>query len=237
MGTRHLICVVANKEYKVAQYGQWDGYPSGQGVEVLNFLTDPNFNKDIFRRQCLNIEHITAEEIDNRAKAFNDDDDFLTNHPEFSRNTSTGILQIIVDADGQLDLFNDIEFASDGLFCEWCYVIDLDTNKLEVYGGFGETALSENDRFFNTKSESKYNIKMITEYDLDNLPSKSQFLKELEPDADADEISKEPLTAENISKAIHNIRVVSFENQSTVDSLVNYLDANIDDILQALNKK
>lgn len=29
MGTRHIIAVVADDEYKIAQYGQWDGYPSG----------------------------------------------------------------------------------------------------------------------------------------------------------------------------------------------------------------
>jgi len=32
MGTRHLICAKINNEYKLSQYGQWDGYPSGQGV-------------------------------------------------------------------------------------------------------------------------------------------------------------------------------------------------------------
>ena len=28
MGTRNLTCVFKDGEYKVAQYGQWDGYPS-----------------------------------------------------------------------------------------------------------------------------------------------------------------------------------------------------------------
>ncbi len=37
-GTRNLTCVVVGGEYKVAQYGQWDGYPSGQGLTALNFL-------------------------------------------------------------------------------------------------------------------------------------------------------------------------------------------------------
>ena len=39
MGTRNLTMVINQKgEKKVAQYGQWDGYPSGVGVSVLNFL-------------------------------------------------------------------------------------------------------------------------------------------------------------------------------------------------------
>ena len=38
MGTRNLVCVVKGGEYKVAQYGQWDGYPTGQGETIVEFL-------------------------------------------------------------------------------------------------------------------------------------------------------------------------------------------------------
>ena len=38
MGTRNLTAVQLNGEYKIAQYGQWDGYPEGQGKTVLSFL-------------------------------------------------------------------------------------------------------------------------------------------------------------------------------------------------------
>jgi hypothetical protein len=38
MGTRHLIAAKIDGVYKLAQYGQWDGYPDGQGVAVLDFL-------------------------------------------------------------------------------------------------------------------------------------------------------------------------------------------------------
>ena len=48
MGTRHLICVVKDNEYKLAQYGQWDGYPEGQGVNILRFLRD--FDRDVFEK-------------------------------------------------------------------------------------------------------------------------------------------------------------------------------------------
>ena len=38
MGTRNLTCVIKDGKYRVAQYGQWDGYPEGQGMNILNFL-------------------------------------------------------------------------------------------------------------------------------------------------------------------------------------------------------
>lgn len=38
MGTRHLICVVLDGNFRVAQYGQSDGQPDGVGAEVVRFL-------------------------------------------------------------------------------------------------------------------------------------------------------------------------------------------------------
>ena len=35
MGTRHLICAISDDEYRIAQYGQWDEYPEGQGAAIL----------------------------------------------------------------------------------------------------------------------------------------------------------------------------------------------------------
>lgn len=35
MGTRNLTAVYLDGQYKVAQYGQWDGYPEGQGITAL----------------------------------------------------------------------------------------------------------------------------------------------------------------------------------------------------------
>ena len=42
MGTRNLTIVHSNGEYKVAQYGQWDGYPEGLGIQLLKYLKEIN---------------------------------------------------------------------------------------------------------------------------------------------------------------------------------------------------
>ena len=49
MGTRNLITVTLNKKKVVAQYGQWDGYPEGQGKTVHEFLSKVNLDK--FKKQ------------------------------------------------------------------------------------------------------------------------------------------------------------------------------------------
>ena len=38
MGTRSLVIAIKNKEVKLAQYGQLDGYPEGQGVGLIEAL-------------------------------------------------------------------------------------------------------------------------------------------------------------------------------------------------------
>lgn len=59
MGTRNLTCVVSNERYKVANYGQWDGYPSGLGISLLKFLNeDIDLNK--FKEKVENVVLLKA---------------------------------------------------------------------------------------------------------------------------------------------------------------------------------
>ena len=62
MGTRHYQTVINRAgETKVAQYGQFDGYPSGQGIDVLTFLRGSDL--DEYERQVNKLYPITKEEL------------------------------------------------------------------------------------------------------------------------------------------------------------------------------
>ena len=118
MGTRHLICVFKDGEYKVAQYGQWDGYPEGQGVCILEFLN--SWDRDKFEKNVLTTQWLEDHEWD------------VCKYPHLSRDVGADILKKVEQERG-LKLYNQIDFARDSLMCEWAYVIDLDTNKFEIY--------------------------------------------------------------------------------------------------------
>ena len=40
MGTRKMILVWYKGEWRIAQYGLWDGYPEGQGIRIDKFLNN-----------------------------------------------------------------------------------------------------------------------------------------------------------------------------------------------------
>lgn len=188
MGTRNLICVVKDNDYKVAQYSQWDGYPEGQGIVILNFLRENDMTK--FREQVDMCEFITDDDFFNKAYAelgidttsgyinLEDSIKFSNKYPQLSRDIGGGILEFIQNNNNVL-LKNSIDFANDSLFCEWAYVVNLDSNLFEVYEGFNKEPLSENERFYNPTLIPKnefYPVKHVVSFDLNSLPTDSEFL-------------------------------------------------------------
>lgn len=149
MGTRNLTMVILNNEIKVAQYGQWDGYPSGQGRRIIKFIS--RMNKKKFVERLKNVKFISVEEIENRMRAcgwketgrgtfsieYGKDALWNTTYPELSRDIGAKILKRIYNGKAK-ELKDSSAFASDGLYCEWGYVLDLDNDILEIYVGSDE---------------------------------------------------------------------------------------------------
>jgi hypothetical protein len=142
MGTRNLTAVIKDGEYKVAQYGQWDGYPEGQGTTIYNFIQGEG-NLVKLENNLANLRWATDADY----KQVNDaigasDDGWITMEqgeqmknlfPAFSRDTCAEILELVANAEGELALSNSQDFLDDGM-CEWAYTINFDTNELEVQG-------------------------------------------------------------------------------------------------------
>lgn len=183
MGTRNLTMVYMDNEYKIAQYGQFDGYPEGAGCLILNFLRGVKL--DYFKEKVKNIQEFTKEElarIDTYIK-MNVMPEWKSMYPTLDRDLGCKILSEIT-FNGQKRIEKDLKFAADSLYCEWAYVIDLDKNTFEVYKGFNKEKLTEEDRFYFLMKEDAeyYPVKLVKTYDLNNLPSEEEFLKDFEED-------------------------------------------------------
>jgi hypothetical protein len=199
MGTRHLVAVMHNKEYKIAQYGQWDGYPSGQGADVLSFLSDPSsidrLKDALSRVRFLDLggqDKAFMEEYNKNAPEWSNEPDNRTAEQKrwfeqyISRDIGSKILKRVAESSNKekVVLKNNIGFAGDSLFCEYAYIVDLDKNTFEVFEGFNQDPVKEG-RFVTGGKDLETNdnyepVKILKTYQLDNLPTEETFLADLE---------------------------------------------------------
>lgn len=193
MGTRHLIAVYLDGKHVVAQYGQWDGYPSGQGTTVLAFLRKltPELLEQ-FKTRLRRCTWVTEKQLkryweeaggsrDAQFVGMEVVEEFQKHHPQLDRDMGAGVLDFILGSTGAVELQDSIDFSGDSLFCEWAYIIDLDAGFFEVYEGFNKTPLEDGERFKAFDAPGEYRpVKHPATFDLRDLPTEEEFLRCLE---------------------------------------------------------
>jgi hypothetical protein len=158
MGTRNLTKVIdANGEVRVAQYGQWDGYPSGQGVTALYHA----HNHKMIEAGLERCRWGTDEEIDAIYKSLpelmylgtDDSNKFNLLYPNLTRDTCSDILGVVAYSVGEVILSDQRDFEGEG-DCEGVYTLDFQQRKfISWYGG------------------------VTVEFSLDDLPTKEAYLE------------------------------------------------------------
>ena len=138
MGTRNLTIVKSKGKTKIAQYGQWDGYPTGQGDTIAVFLRTADlkafqekvdklgeWTPEAMEKLYTDAGHYGSEwvsgEISNKVHAI---------APELNRDQGAGILDMVMKGTSKVRLAE--EFKNDKLFCEYCYEIDLDKHTVTM---------------------------------------------------------------------------------------------------------
>ena len=122
MGTRHYQAVIAKSgDVKVKQYGQWDGYPDGQGKEILTYLRNGDLNK--YQNNLSSLKQITDAEIE----TVNADENWKQTYPYLSRDCGAMIHQMIED--GEVKFVQYCEQEEADKWCEGFYTIDFQKNE------------------------------------------------------------------------------------------------------------
>lgn len=191
MGTRNLVAVYSKGVPVIAQYGQWDGHPSGQGKTALEFCTEhlsTPAGRDAFKVKLTQCRWVTDDEIKVAHEAVGIEGPFMTmdqsqklDHmfPYLSRDIGARILEMVRISPVDVLLVNSIEFAGESLHCEFAYVVDLDHNTFEAYVGF-QKSRTTGQRFSEFESEGKYApVKLAGSWSLDALPDYSTFASEV----------------------------------------------------------
>ena len=158
MGTRNLTKVIDKDGIvRVAQYGQFDGYPSGQGVNALVHA----YNHRQIEKGLAKVRWATEEEVEEIINKFpeanyfgtEDNKTFDLYYPNLIRETCADILGVVAWSVGEVILVDNSDFEQDELFCEGVYTVDFQKRKfISWYGG------------------------KTVEFDLDNLPYQNEYL-------------------------------------------------------------
>lgn len=194
MGTRNLTAVIIDGQPVVAQYGQWDGHPSGQGRVALDFCRKylkTQAGRDAFKEKLAKCRwnNVDVEEF---LKSIGATDGWLNQEqslqyhrtfPYLNRDHGAKILSMVNDApkDAEIILNNSYEFAQDSLSCEYAYVVDLTNCTLEAFIGFQRTPPPQGERFSGLGPDhgGYYPVRLAGSWDLNNLPTYRKFEKDI----------------------------------------------------------
>lgn len=137
MGTRGLYGFRKNGVDKVT-YNHWDSYPDGLGKQILRFINKygMELNKIYDKIILVDENSVPTEEQVTECQEFID--------TSVSEQSTKDWYCLLYKSFGNPEsyaydlryMINNISFIHDSLFCEYGYIINLDTNKLEIWRGF-----------------------------------------------------------------------------------------------------
>lgn len=121
-------------------YNHWDSYPDGLGVDVITAIKDHNDERlagTAMRLIVIDGETPPTEKEQHRYASVADlnvSDQSLTDWYCLLRHGQGDVDAYVNGAYNHMYSGND--FVYDSLWCEWAYIINMDTRQLEVYKGF-----------------------------------------------------------------------------------------------------
>jgi len=168
MGTRGLYGFRKNGIDKTT-YNHYDSYPDYLGAMIVKFCKETSIEEmnEIFDRIVLVDEDSkpTKQQIAECMDYYDSD---------VSKQTPEDWYCLLREAQGAPDAYknglkymiDNHDFIKNSLFCEYAYIIDLDTNILEFYVGF-QTVPTILNRYGTEKDGNYYPCKMVSFYPID----------------------------------------------------------------------
>jgi hypothetical protein len=181
MGTRGCYGFRKNGIDKLT-YNHYDSYPSGLGSDVVKFCKETSLKEmsQIFDRIML-VDQSSVPDFDQIAECKKYCDLSVSSCSE------KDWYCLLRGAQGDLNVYknglrymlDDCGFIKDSLFCEYAYIINLDTKRLEFYVGF-QRVPDETNRYGTEDDRGYYPCKMVSTYSLNTKRSIEQIVKMME---------------------------------------------------------
>lgn len=189
MGTRGLYGLRKNGKDKTS-YNHFDSYPTGLGTDILNFIRNHS-------NAALNEFYDCIIMVNERSKPTDEEKTNCSKNHSIDLNVSSGSVDdwycLLRNVQGNLEalfqwespyMIDNRDFIKDSLFCEYAYIINLDTNMLEYYKGFQHVPQAGN-RYGVTANDGYYPCKLVTEIPLErikNAATVDEIISEFMPD-------------------------------------------------------
>lgn len=167
-----------NKDY--IAYNHSDSYPSGLGEDILKQV------KKLARNKSLKDKVRALKLVSEDSKPNEEDIDKLRQYSntDVGGQSLTDWYCLLRNIQGNLGahleagyIVNSCGFLGDSLFCEWAYIVNLDTGKLEIYKGFNKNPEARG-RYAAIKKDSEYcGVRLVKTFALDSLPDSLDSIK------------------------------------------------------------
>ena len=148
MGTRGAFGFRVDGKDKV-MYNHWDSYPSGLGQKVVDFIKETT--DDELKKIANNIVLVDEDKTPTTAQKkavrdFEKTNDTVVSDISVSTRTLDDWYCLLRNAQGEFEMYKKgleymisaEDFLQDSLFCEYAYIINVDSGMLEVYFGFNK---------------------------------------------------------------------------------------------------
>lgn len=185
MGTRGVYGLRKNKQDKTS-YNHFDSYPSGLGESIFAYIKKHSieemnnlYDRLILVNETKSIMELTAIE---RKKLKE-----LIEYDDKGKMKETDMYWLLRTFQGDLCKYseyadidfmcNSNDFIKDSLFCEYGYIINLDTNKLEVFEGF-QTKPQKTNRYGCECDNGYYPCKIIKRINIEDIQNSNKTLEE-----------------------------------------------------------
>lgn len=180
MGTRGLTGFRRNGVDKL-HYQQYDSYPDGVGLDILYELKRTDVSIDEIRDIFDSIIMVNLNE-----KPTKEQQDECSEYTDFgvSENSKDDWYCLLRKAQGSIApylneglkyMLDSCDFIKDSLYCAWAYIVNLDTEELEVWKGFQREPDSTN-RYGEREERDYYPCKKLVTFDLHSLPDDETFI-------------------------------------------------------------
>lgn len=165
MSSPGFVGIIANGEYKVAQYVRWHCGPEEQGADVIRFLAKADLNT--LKAKLANCRFVNKDELEKLyvGAGYNPENDngtvsmevtnrFNEMYPSLSVNTGADVLDMVYEGTSEILLLSHADCLNAEFF-DFAYIVNLDDGKVRCY------------------QEGVNNL--YGEYNIDNVPSVEQL--------------------------------------------------------------